>query len=183
MESNNKRQRFLAVVLGNTLAHSKDKHTPSVKIKCRCLHPVDDPSATSNSFTIYGDLWLTYKCAERTVKTLSEVFNWKGNYITDFNNPILVGKKCELVIEYEEYKGEMKPSILFFNRAGGMQQLEPDDLQKLVDDVQPVISDAIKSLRGDSPEDATEDATMPPSKSHESVSEGEVTSTDDDLPF
>ncbi len=131
---------FIATVTNNALEKSKKAETPSVAISLRTSYPIDD-LANKYVMNITGHLWLTYKCVERTVKTLQEVFGWKGHNITDFNNPILIGKQCNIVCEEEEFKGKMHWKVKFFNRCpSSLAKLGNDDLQSLVDEVQPMIN-------------------------------------------
>lgn len=134
------RVTFLAVVQGNALQLSKKAGTPSVIIRYRTLYDTNNPEVPY-TVNITDNLWLTYKTTERTIKTLQEVFGWKGTNITDLNEPILLGKKCSLVCEWEEWEGEKRLRVVFTNSAGGFKKLEGADLRKLVEDVQPIVNE------------------------------------------
>lgn len=136
------RQTFMATVLGNSLQKSKDKQTPSVSIRVRTEYDINEPE-TPVRMNLIGNLWLTYKCMKQTVKTLQEAFSWKGHNITDFNEPILTGKKCQVVCELEEWEGEARWSIIFFNRPGGLRKMDGPELADLVKDVQPMVDEMV----------------------------------------
>lgn len=169
---------YRAVVISNTLQHSKNKGTPSVKIKVRTKFDITRPDIAIN-YTIYGDLWLTFKTIEKTLKTLEEVFEWKGKFIEDFNQPVLVGKECDVVVEEDFYEEKPTFSIKFFNRVGGLKIMESQELQDLVESVQPMIN----SARGITPDlEEVIKKTEPETKESEDVLEpGPV--VEDDLPF
>lgn len=138
----NERKTFTATVLGNSLQRSREKGTPSVVIRYRTQYNTSSPG-TPCELNLIGNLWLTYKTTAGTIKTLQEVFGWKGHYITDFNEPILTGKKCELVCETEEYQDKLRWKVLFVNRPGGFKKLSNEDLCELVKDVQPMIDEVV----------------------------------------
>ena len=167
MEDNN-RITYLATVAGNGLSLSKENSTPAVTIRLRTIHNVATPEISEN-ITLFARLWLTYKTIGRTLKTLQEVFGWKGKGIEDFDEPILVGKKCNVVCETREYQGKESLEVIFINKAGGIPSLPMEDLKRLVADVQPMINEAL----GISP---------PPDYSSESVGDP-LPMPEDDLPF
>lgn len=133
------RTTFLATVTGNGLQKSRDKGTPSVALRLRTSYDVEKPERPYQ-INLVHNLWLTYKTMENTLKTLQEVFGWKGTEITDFEEPILVGKKCHLVCEREEWQGEERWRVAFVNRTGGFKRLEAAELTDLVTEVQPMIN-------------------------------------------
>lgn len=138
------RKYYVATVTGNAMSKSKDKGTPSVNIKVQLNYEQNDPNQKPIGKTLYGNLWLTYACARKTVETLQKVFGWEGQNITDFNEPILFGKKCIVVTETEEYNGQEREVICFFNKLGGMMnQVDPTELQKIIDEVQPFVNEAL----------------------------------------
>lgn len=137
------RKSYAATVTGNVIQKSKEKQTPSINIKVRLDFNIDDPNQTKDGRTLYGNMWLTYACAKKTVENLQKVFDWKGHNITEFNEPILYGKRCVVVTDTEEYNGVMKEKILFFNKLGGMTGIDSSELEDLVKDVQPFINEAL----------------------------------------
>lgn len=134
------RLTLAATVTGNTLQKSKIAKTPSVVIRYRTQYDVDNPG-TPYQVNITDNLWLTYKTTERTLKTLQEVFGWKGTNITDLNEPILTGKKCNLVCDWEEYEGEKRLRVVFVNRPGGFKKMEDVELAALVKEIQPMVNE------------------------------------------
>jgi len=83
----------------------------------------------------YGAIYLSFAAMERSFKILREVFEWKGKDIKDFNTPILVGKKVDIVVEND---GQYE-NILFFNKPYKMDTLQGDALDSLVNEVQPML--------------------------------------------
>ncbi len=177
-ETKKERTTYRAVVLANTLKKSKDKQTPSVNIKLRAKFDVLQPNIPVE-YTMWGDLWLTFKTVKNTMKTLQEVFGWKGHYIEDFNQPILEGKECELVVEESEWNGKPTFDILFFNRVGGLKSMEADDLQNLINEVQPMINEELGIEEEDAVAEESQVSAMDES-GEEIVVEPVV---EDDLPF
>jgi len=104
------------VVLGNAIAVSKEKKTPSVKI---ALQTNDDKAQR----TLYADLWLTDNAFEATCKTLEEVLGWQGEKLSELNEPILKGVEVDAVCEWESFTGahgeEWREKVVFLNRQGG----------------------------------------------------------------
>lgn len=147
----NERKTFLAVVTGNSLQKSAKQGTPSVAIKYRTQYDVEAPE-TPLTVNLIDNLWLTYKCMERTIGTLQEVFGWKGHNITDFEEPILVGKKVHLVCELEEWEGQERWKVVFTNRAGGFKKLETEELSSLVKEVQPMIDKMLGKCEAEAPD-------------------------------
>lgn len=134
---------FAATVMGNTLAKAKNKGTPSVKFKFKLLFNTNDPEQKTDGRIVYADLWITFKTIKKTLETLNTVFGWKGHNITDFMEPILYGKKCQLVCEEEEYKGKVRLNVKFINKLGGLQGIDPSELDDLIAEVQPFINEEL----------------------------------------
>jgi hypothetical protein len=117
-------ERFTApaVVVSNTLAFVGKNNTPSVKITVKFNHEGKEVILT-------GDLWLTYKTAQKTRETLEEAF---GFTIQDdlrlLNEPILAGQKCSVVIDGEVWEGEERMKISFFNKDRTPKRLSPEQL-------------------------------------------------------
>ena len=125
------RKIYSAIVTGNSLAVSKDKQTPSVKIAVQTEYLVESPGVRVSK-KLYGDLWLSYAAIERSVKTLKEAFSYTGP-IEALNEPILVGKRCNIVCEDDEYNGQVREKILFFNRHSTLSRLDGDALSSVLD--------------------------------------------------
>jgi len=118
-------ENYSAIVLSNCLAESKTNKTPSVRIQVRTEKNVD--TGEEKILTLTGDLWLTQNAAPYTCETLDKVFGFSGGSFSELNTPILAGKKCVVVVDYEEYQGEMYPKIKFFNRPDTFQPLSSMD--------------------------------------------------------
>jgi hypothetical protein len=125
------RKTYAATVAGNALALSKNSQTPSIKICVQTEHEVSDPSTPIRK-KLYGDLWLTFAAYDRTVKTLQEAFRFMGAP-EDLNEPLLVGKRVNVVCEEEEYNGEVRDKIVFFNRPSALSSLEGNNLSAVLD--------------------------------------------------
>lgn len=136
------RKTYMATVTGNTLSVSRNKGTPSVKIKVQTMYEASDVSKAV-VFTAYGNLWLTYATMEKTWKTLKEVFGWESMNIETLKEPILVGKKVQIVGEHVEYEGKSRFEINFFNKPGGMQGVNDEELAKLIAEVQPMLDEVV----------------------------------------
>jgi hypothetical protein len=133
--------KYRAVVLGNTLARSKVKSTPSIKLKMKAI--LDENTGKSMNQIIYHDLWLSFKMKERTDKVLREVFGWRGSSYADFNDPVfLEGKNCILVGELNE---EGYFQVIFVNSVSGFAPLTDSELDAFLEDVsgssEPVIEE------------------------------------------
>lgn len=117
-------ERFTApaVVVSNALAFVGKNNTPSVRITVKFTHEGKEIHLT-------GDMWLTYKTAQKTRETLAEVF---GFMITDdlrlLNEPILADQKCSVVIDGEEWEGKERMKISFFNKDRTPKKLSADAL-------------------------------------------------------
>lgn len=173
------RKTFMAMVTGNSLQKSSVSKTPSVAIRVQTEYDVEEPEKLVEMGLI-GNLWLTYKCMKQTIKSLQEGFGWEGHSITDFNEPILVGRKCEVVCEEEEYKGEVRWGIKFFNRPGGLKKMAGEELLGLVNDVQPMV-DKMVGERADIGREEEERSEPVVKESSEVGADG--TDEEEQLPF
>jgi len=171
----NRKETFLAKVVGNSLGISKEKKTPSVKLKFETINNITNPS-DETMYKMYGNLWLSFKPAEKSIKTLQQVFGWKGKLIKELNDPILVGKICEIVVEWsDDFDGTERASIQFFNIPGGVKPLDENELKTVVVDVQ----DTLDKILGNS-------ATNPSSGFKQSdfkQPDSNQQSIEEDLPF
>lgn len=180
-DSSAERFTYRAVVLGNTLQTSKEKGTPSVKIKLKCEFDVLRPDIPV-TYIVYGDLWLTFKTIKKTLKTLKEVFEWKGKFIEDFNQPILAGKKCDIVVDEGEWDGKPTFDIQFFNKIGGLKSMELTDLQSLINEVQPMINEEMGITQEEHEENTANNAADNAAVEESEILEPEPVK-EDDLPF
>lgn len=116
---------YLAVVTANTLAHSKEKGTPSVEIQVRTKLNLSTGEQIAKTMT--GNLWLTSATTERTMETLANVFGWAGESFAELNMPVLAGIELEVVTQEESYNGKTYEKIAFWNRPGesSARELKP----------------------------------------------------------
>ncbi len=169
-------------VLENTLATSKEKGTPSVKLKLQYA------DADKNLQTIDADLWLSDKASEKTFKTLYDVFGWAGK-LSELLNPILSGKKCVAACEYEEYKGKNYLRAKYINReskpvakanAGIVAQLESKFSGIAANQAAKARAEGVKF----EPEKLAENPdAQTPLTDYSGRPDNAPTITDDDLPF
>jgi hypothetical protein len=94
-----------------TLAMSKEKGTPSVKLRFE----------TGENEILYHDLWLTDSCFDRTMDVLRGVFGWFGDDVREFldNHTALSNVEVELAVGKEEYNGKEYWRVKFVNPVGG----------------------------------------------------------------
>ncbi|MCK9616049.1 MAG: hypothetical protein M0R48_11270 [Candidatus Omnitrophica bacterium] len=104
--------KYIAVVTGNYIAESANTKTPSVKISFKTES--DAESGQRIDRTLYADLWLSEKAIKNSVATLDKVFNWSGS-LESLMSPVLVGKRCQLVTEFEDYQGDSFEKVKFVN--------------------------------------------------------------------
>jgi hypothetical protein len=116
---------YLATVTANTLAHSKEKGTPSVEIQVRTKLNLTTGEQIAKTMT--GNLWLTASTADRTSDTLETVFGWAGQSFAELNMPVLAGIEVEVVTQEESYNGKTYEKIAFWNRPGesSARELKP----------------------------------------------------------
>lgn len=127
-----------AKVEQSSLAKSKNKGTPSVKF----LFTVTSKDATFSS--IFGDLWLTPNAIQSSLKTLSSVFGWEGDDLSELNSPdLFAGTECEIVCEEEEGQdGNFRPKVVFINKPRSFKPLPTDELNALLSKVNPLLKNA-----------------------------------------
>jgi len=116
-----------AVCESATIAMSKEKQTPSVKIRFKA----------ENGEILYHDLWLTDKCFDRSMDVLRGVFGWFGTNVHDFfeRHDLLTGIEVELAVEWEDYNGKDYLKVRFVNPAGGnpdaVTQIDAETARKI----------------------------------------------------
>lgn len=94
---------YKAEVISSCLSKSKDKGTYSVKFLFNLICNIVDEETTVQG-QIYGDLWLTEKTFDNTMKTLVEVFGFQGTDLSVLNSTTLfTGILCEIVVENEPF--------------------------------------------------------------------------------
>jgi hypothetical protein len=138
------RKTFSATVTSNTLQKSRKKGTPSVAIAVMTKNDISNPG-TEEKLSLYGHLYLTPGAIERSLKTLDEVFGWKGNDISELAEPILEGIDCNVVVEFDDEfpgpDGEPFKKIVFFNRPSrGIPKLPEEELSELTESVNELLT-------------------------------------------
>lgn len=109
---------YKVVVRDHYLGKSKDKGTPFIAIEFE-----EDNDIEPQSITWFG--YITDKTVERVVKTIEEL-GWTGDDILQLDHPRkeenegdsrfdLRGKKCEIVVESEEYNGKTYHKVKWIN--------------------------------------------------------------------
>lgn len=126
-------ERYMAIAVANKL-HVADTGTPSVQIKFQTLYNMKDQSQPITK-TLWGSLYLSDSCFERSMETLSEVFGFKSDDIQEINNntTLFAGIEAVIVTDQEEYNGECREKIKFINHpAGGAgKKLEDSEAARL----------------------------------------------------
>lgn len=106
---------YSAVIISHGLTESKNSHTPEVQIRVqtnRCL-TTDVPI----SKVLTADLWLTEKCAQRTMDTLRDI-GFQGNDLDEMNQAVLVDAECEVTTTFEDYNGTLREKVAWVNAKG-----------------------------------------------------------------
>jgi len=106
---------YKAIIIGNGLAESKEKHTPSVRLQLKTLVNLETKQYVERTF--YADLWLSDNAKDRTVDTLRAI-GYEGNSIAELNTPCLVGYEVEVSTLMDEYNGNMTEKVNFVNAVG-----------------------------------------------------------------
>lgn len=127
---------YRARCISNVLKRSKEKGTPSVNCQWELLFDLAHPGVPVKA-TVWSDLWLTANAFEKTLEVLSEVFDWRGENISDINNPDLFnGYLANLVIENETYNNVTRPRVKFVNAMGAKAKpLEDAQAKEIADKV------------------------------------------------
>lgn len=155
-----------ATVIGNSLSKAKKKGTPSVVLKFQTHYDVLHPEQPYETILV-TNLWLTYKTVDRTLKTLKDIFGWEGDRITELNEPVFRGKEVNLVCEWEEWEGEQRLNVIFINKPG-LKRAEGPELEELINEVQPLIDEALGKVT-DIGRPEFEDGNMIPPESEEDL--------------
>jgi len=133
------RRTLTAKVIDNSLSKSKDKGTPSVRIAFRTQFDVACPE-TPEILNLTADLWLTFKCLDRTFKTLKEAFGWdNAGQIEDLNEPILLGKVCNLVVEPDDRDPD-RLKVVFINRCSSITHSTATEAKSIAEEVRALLA-------------------------------------------
>lgn len=107
---------YAATIVSTSLAESKEKHTPSVRIMVMTTRDLDNDTEVQKKFV--ADLWLSEKAAEKTVQTLRDL-GFTGQTLIDLNFPdTMAGLECEISTEMSEYNGQTSEKVKFVNKPG-----------------------------------------------------------------
>lgn len=107
---------YAATIVSTSLAESKEKHTPSVRMMVMTTRNLDDDTEVQKKFV--ADLWLSEKTAEKTVQTLRDL-GFTGQTLIDLNFPdTMAGLECEISTEMSEYNGQTSEKVRFVNKPG-----------------------------------------------------------------
>lgn len=110
---------YKATIIGNGLAESKEKKTPSIHLQLKAEFNLETKESVDK--TLYADLWLSDKAKDNTVKTLRDI-GFEGTSIAELNTPCLVGYEVEITTYDEEYKGQMREKVNFVNAVGSYEK-------------------------------------------------------------
>lgn len=110
---------YKATILGNGLAESKEKKTPSIHIMLKAEFNLETKEAVDKTF--YADLWLSEKAKDRSVETLRAI-GFEGNSIAELNTPCLVGYEVEISTYFEDYNGNSYEKVNFINAVGSFEK-------------------------------------------------------------
>lgn len=110
---------YAGVIKSNTLAESKQKHTPSVRLLITVNRNLDTGEPVDRQF--YADLWLGDKAVDKTVKTLREI-GWNGMSFNELNDTsALAGIEVEVSTSMEEWNGNQYEKASFVNPKGSYE--------------------------------------------------------------
>lgn len=131
------------IVAGNALAESKEKKTPSVKIRLNTIagaNPVIEGVADQR--TLWADLWLTDAAMESTIETLEKVLGWRGSSFAELNEPCFDGVEVDVACEWEDVNGQWREKVVFLNApgGGGVKKMEDAQVQQVVSKMDAILA-------------------------------------------
>ncbi len=134
------------IVVGNALAESKEKRTPSVKIRLQAVsgaNPIIEGHAENRS--LWADIWLTDAAMESSIEVLEKVLGWRGSSFAELNEPILEGVEVDACCEWEELpSGEWREKVVFLNApgggGGGVKKMEDAQAQQMVSKMDAILA-------------------------------------------
>lgn len=110
---------YAAVIKSTSLAESKQKHTPCVRLLINANKCLESGEDVEKQFI--ADMWIGDRTVERTMKTLREI-GWEGMSFAELNNPYtLEGTEIEISTAMEEYNGQMFEKVKFVNKKGSFE--------------------------------------------------------------
>jgi hypothetical protein len=118
------------IVMGNALAESKEKKTPSVKIRLQAIPGANPPiEGFADNRTLWADLWLTDAALESSIETLEKVLGWRGSSFAELNDPCFDGVEVDAACEWEDVNGQWREKVVFLNAPGGGGVKKMEDVQ------------------------------------------------------
>jgi len=125
---------YSAEIVSTSLAESKEKHTPSVRVQLKTIRNLDTDTDVERQFIT--DLWLSDNAVERTVKTLRDI-GFQGSSMMDLNYPeTMAGLMCEISTEMQEYNGNTQERVKFVNKTGSFAsrglRSAPEDMARSI---------------------------------------------------
>lgn len=130
-------------VVGNALAESKEKKTPSVKIRLQAIPGANPPiEGFADNRTLWADLWLTDAALESSIETLEKVLGWRGSSFAELNDPCFDGVEVEAACEWEDVGGQWREKVVFLNApgGGGVKKLEDVQVRQVVSRLDAVLA-------------------------------------------
>lgn len=132
-------------VRGNALAESKEKKTPSVKIRLQAIPGANQPiEGYAEDRTLWADLWLSDASVEGSIETLEKVLGWHGNSFAELNEPCFEGVEVEAVCEWEQVGERWLEKVVFLNApgGGGVKKLDEAQARQVVSKLDAVLAKA-----------------------------------------
>lgn len=170
MSNDNKKENYSAIVTANALQTSTTG-TNSVAIQVQTIANLATGEEIERTFV--GNLYLSPRAVENAITTLREVFGYQSKSFFPLNDTTcLMGRKCEVTVEYEEYNGESRPKVKWFNKEGSFAARK----------IKPVTDDVARSIAAQYDCYFQEESKRPNPYSR-SASSTMTPAGDDDLPF
>lgn len=143
-ENQNPRHNVRCKVIGNALGKSKEKGTPSVRIRLRSIAGVNNPAFEGypEERDLWADLWLTDNTIESTIETLEKTLGWHGKSFAELNEPCFQDIEVVAVCEWEQVGDKYFERVVFLNRVGGggVKKLDEDQVKDVVGKLDAVLT-------------------------------------------
>ena len=118
---------YKATVQDHTLSNIGVNLTPAVVFKLLLTHNILT-GEDIEPVELYWNGWLTDKAVDGTLKTLDKAIGWQGTDINDFNGTNKFnGVEVSVVVDEEEYKGDVHTKVKFVNNINSTAKLTPAD--------------------------------------------------------
>lgn len=107
---------FDAMVLDHGFRESKKSGTLSLNISFQTEHG-----------TLYTDLYLTEKAAEKTIEKLRAI-GWQGDDLSELKDGTAMrGMKCKVTVSHETYEGTVRARVDWINDQNYTGSITHDD--------------------------------------------------------